>query len=143
VSTEQVRLDWLGGQEFLLKDRNGYPVMLAQPNGVNGADLLPLSLIGCAAWDVIEILRKQRQTVTAFDVVAESDRDDKAPWTFRKIQVRYRLTGRGLDRAAIERAISLTEGKYCSVFVTLRPAIKITSTYEALEAPDAPPPAEP
>jgi putative redox protein len=136
VSIEQVRLDWLRAQEFLLQDRNGYPMLLAQPNGVNGADLLPLSLIGCAAWDVIAILHKQRQPVTAFEVVAESEREDEPPWRFLKIRLTYRLTGRGLDRSAIDRAIALTEGKYCSTFATLRPVVEISSGYEVIEAGD-------
>jgi putative redox protein len=137
MTIEQVRLDWLREKEFLLRDRGGYPILLAQPMGVNGADLLPLSLIGCAAWDVIAILQKQRQPVSAFEVVAESEREDQAPWRFLKIRVTYRLTGRGLDRSAIERAIALTEGKYCSTFATLRPAVEISSGYEVIEAGDS------
>jgi putative redox protein len=138
VSIEQVRLDWLRAQEFLLQDRNGYPMLLAQPNGVNGADLLPLSLIGCAAWDVIAILVKQRQAVTGFEVVAESEREEEPPWRFRKIRIVYRLTGRSLDRSAVERAIALTEGKYCSTFATLRAAVDLSSSYEVIEAGDGP-----
>jgi putative redox protein len=133
MSTEQVRLDWLHGMEFLLRDRGGHPILMAQPMGVNAADLLPLSLIGCAAWDVIAILQKQRQAVTALEVVAESEREDEPPWRFLKIHVIYRLRGRGLDRSAIERAIGLTEGKYCSTFATLRPVVELSSSYEVIE----------
>jgi putative redox protein len=97
-----------------------------------GADLLPLSLIGCAGWDVMSILRKQKQPVLGCEVEAESERDDEPPWQFRRIHVVYKIWGRGLDRTAVERAIRLTEDKYCSVFVTLKAAVEITSGYELL-----------
>jgi len=53
MSTETVRVNWITDQVFLLQDRNGFPIIMAQPQGVNGVDLLPLSLIGCSAWDVL------------------------------------------------------------------------------------------
>ena len=75
MPSETVQLDWISDQSFLLRDRSGFPVIMTQPMGVNGADLLPLSLIGCAAWDLIAILQKQRQQVSGLQVIAESERD--------------------------------------------------------------------
>ena len=130
MRTEKVTAEWLADQAFLLKDHQGFPIVMAQPMGVLGADLLPLSLIGCAGWDVMSILRKQKQPVLRCEVEAESDRDDEPPWRFRRIRVLYKIWGREVDRAAIERAVRLTEEKYCSVFVTLKDAIEIQSRYE-------------
>jgi len=130
MPTETVRADWIADQVFLLRDRAGFPIVMTQPQGVNGADLLPLSLIGCAAWDILDILRKQRQAVTRFEVIADSERDDEPPWRFRRIRVLYRIGGRNLDARRVERAIELTETKYCSIYVTLRDAIEIVSDYE-------------
>ena len=95
-----------------------------------GADLLPLSLIGCAAWDVMSIVQKQRQQVTHLTVTAESERDPDPPWRFRKIRILYRFTGRDLSTQSIKRAIELTETKYCSIYATLRIAVDIRSEYE-------------
>ncbi len=130
MPTETVRVDWIADQVFLLRDRAGFPIVMTQPQGVNGADLLPLSLIGCAAWDILGILRKQRQAVTRFEVIADSERDDEPPWRFRRIRVLYRITGRNLDVRHVEHAIELTETKYCSIYVTLRDAVEIVSDYE-------------
>ena len=94
MPSETVQLDWISDQSFLLHDRSGFPVIMTQPMGVNGADLLPLSLIGCAAWDLIAILQKQRQQVSKLKVIAESERDKEPPWRYRKIHVRYILTGK-------------------------------------------------
>jgi len=131
MRTEKVTAEWLADQAFLLKDHKGFPIVMAQPMGVLGADLLPLSLIGCAGWDVMSILRKQKQPVLRCEVEAESERDEQPPWRFRRIRVLYKIWG-GVDPAALERAIRLTEEKYCSVFVTLRDAVEIQSRYEIL-----------
>lgn len=106
---------------------------MTQPGGVNGADLLPLSVIGCAAWDVAAILRKQRQKISGLKVSAESQREDRPPWRFRKIIIHYQIRGRSLDRKRIERAVELSQKQYCSTYATLSAAVEITSQIEILE----------
>jgi putative redox protein len=109
---------------------------MTQPMGVNGADLLPLSLIGCTAWDLIPIFRKQRQRVSGLQVFAESERDAEPPWRYRKIHVRYVVSGSNLDRVKLQRAIDLGETKYCSIYATLREAVELTSELEIKELND-------
>lgn len=131
---ETVQVDWMGEQQFLLKDHAGFPILMTQPDGVNGADLLPLSLIGCAAWDVIAILKKQRQQVTRFLVTADSERDPLPPWRFRRIRIHYHITGKELNLELVRRAIDLTETRYCSIYATLREAVEIISDFDIVEA---------
>ena len=133
MASETVRVDWTGGQQFLLKDHFDFPILMTQPEGVNGADLLPLSVIGCALWDVASILLKQRQPVTAMQASADSLREDGPPWRFRKIHIRYRFTGRGLSEAKVRRAIELAETRYCSTLATLRQAVEIDSEWEIVD----------
>ncbi|OGN93558.1 MAG: hypothetical protein A2Z71_10655 [Chloroflexi bacterium RBG_13_50_21] len=135
MATEKVTAEWQHDQVFMLRDQHGFPIVMAQPDGVLGADLLPLSLIGCAIWDVTSILRKQKQAINRIEVEATSERDDDPPWQFRKIRVMYRIWGTQVKRAAIERAIRLTEEKYCSVYATLKPAIELVSEFEILDEP--------
>jgi putative redox protein len=130
---EIVQAHWNGEQQFLLKDHFGYSIVMTQPDGVSGADLLPLSLIGCAAWDVIAILKKQRQQVTRFLVTAESERDPNPPWRFRRIGIQYHLTGKKLNPAGVRRAIDLAETRYCSTYATLREAVEIVSEFDIME----------
>jgi putative redox protein len=130
MSAETVRVDWISDQVFLMRDRNEFPIVMTQPQGVNGADLLPLSLIGCSAWDIMSILTKQRQQVLNFEVSATSERDTEPPWRFRKIHIRYRFCGSNIKEAYIKRAIELSETKYCSIYATLSPAVEISSEYE-------------
>lgn len=130
MPNETVAVDWVRDQMFLLRDHSGFPVVMTQPDGVNGADLLPLSVIGCALWDIASILQKQRQPLMGLQATAESLRDEQPPWRFRRIHIHYKFTGRDLNEDHIRRAIELSETKYCSTYATLRDCVEITSDYE-------------
>lgn len=132
MSIETVHADWVKDQVFILKDHLDFPIVMTQPHGANGADLLPLSLIGCAVWDVQSILIKQRQPITAISVTADSEREDEAPWRFLKIHIHYTIRGRRLEEKQVKKAIELAETKYCSIYATLKAAIEIDSDFEIL-----------
>lgn len=138
MSAETVCVEWIGDQEFLLKDHFGFPILMSHPMGVNGADLLPLSVIGCAAWDIASILKKQRQQLTALQVTAESEREESPPWRFKKIHILYRISGKNLKKESIQKAIELTEQKYCSIFATVKNAVEISSSFEIWRDDDNP-----
>lgn len=130
---ETVNLDWIRERQFVMRDRNGFPILMDQPNGVNASDLLPLSLAGCTSYDVIAILEKQKQELADLSVTAESTRDPDPPWAFRKIHIHYRLCGRGLSAEKISRAIELAEKKYCGIYATLKDVVEITSDFEIVD----------
>ena len=131
MSRHTVRADWLGEQHaFLLRDRQGFPVATGEPLGANAADLLPMSLIGCSAYDAIGIALKQRQRVTALAVAAECEQDDDPPWRYQRIRLVYHFRGYDLSERALRRAVELAEGKYCAVYATLRDAVAIESVVE-------------
>lgn len=127
---ETVRLQWVQEDLFLLHDHFGFPIVLSQPHGVSGADLLPLSLLGCVAWDIVRILHKMRQPVTGFRASAESTRQADPPWRFLKIHLRYTLLGQGLRPDKVQRAIELSETKYCAIYATLQPVVELSSEFE-------------
>jgi putative redox protein len=66
-------------------------------------------------------------------VTAESVREEKPPWRFKKIHIHYTFAGRDLNDQAIRRAIGLTETKYCSTYATLRQVVELTSDYEIVK----------
>lgn len=98
-------------------------------------ELLLVALGGCGAMDVISILRKKRQQVTAYQVSVQGERRAEHPRSFTRIEILHRLTGRALSPAAIEDAIRLSDTKYCSVHASLDPRIEIVSRYEIEETP--------
>ncbi len=133
MPTETVTLDWVRERQFIMHDRNGFPIVMDHPNGVNASDLLPLSLIGCSSYDVVAILEKQRQDVKDLTVSAESVRDPNPPWSFRSINIHYKVSGRELERDKVAKAIELAEEKYCGVYATLKGTVEITSDFEIIE----------
>ena len=106
----------------------------ADVGGVNAgpqpAKLLIAALAGCTAMDVISILRKKRQEVTHFEVVVNGARATEHPKIYTDIEIVYRVRGRDLDPAAVERAIQLSEEKYCPSMAMLRHAANIKNRYE-------------
>ena len=92
------------------------------------------ALGGCTAMDVISILRKKRQAVTAYEVeVVAERRMDRHPRIYTRLEVIHRVHGRGVLPAAVAEAIELSDTKYCSVHAMLEPQVAITSRYEIIE----------
>jgi putative redox protein len=95
--------------------------------------LLLLSLASCTAMDVISILRKKRQEVTDLTVDVRGSRVDEHPRVYDRIEVIYRVRGKGVDAKALERAIELSETRYCPVIAMVSKAAGIRSRYEIEE----------
>jgi putative redox protein len=103
-------------------------------DGFRPLELLAVGLAGCTAMDVISILEKKRQPVKAFEVRVHADLATEHPHVFTKVLVEYVVTGTGVDREAVERAVSLSETKYCGARAMLRKAAPIESKITIVEA---------
>ena len=89
---------------------------------------------GCTSYDVLTILKKSRQDVTACEAVLKAERADAVPAVFTKIHVHFVVTGRGLKDAQVKRAVELSAEKYCSASIMLgRAGVEITHDYEIVE----------
>jgi putative redox protein len=138
----EVTLDLLKNKTFVGTDSTGHAIVLSATSapdgtGVKPSDLLLLGLAGCTAVDVVEILAKKRQPVEHLEIRVDGQQDADPPWAFRKIHIRYLLRGAQLQQAAVEQAIQLSEGKYCSVAATLRGVADITTSFEIQTNPAA------
>ena len=100
--------------------------------GATPMELLALALAGCTGMDVVSILQKMRQPLEGLRVEVHGEKADEHPKRFVALEVVYYLKG-ALDEKKVQRAIGLSETKYCSVAATLRPAVGISSRY-VLEA---------
>ncbi|MGB1253689.1 MAG: OsmC family protein [Candidatus Promineifilaceae bacterium] len=98
------------------------------------SDLLVLSLLSCSGYDVVMILKRQRQQMTNLYIEADAEHASEAPYQFTKIHLNYKVEGKNLDPKKVERAIILSEEKYCSVAATLRGNVDITHSFEVSEA---------
>ena len=108
---------------------------VASPEAASPVQSLLGALGSCTGIDVIGILRKKRQQVTAYEIRIEAQRRDEYPRIFTHIEVIHRLRGVALDPAAITEAIRLSDTKYCSVHAMLEGVAKITSRFEILSDP--------
>ena len=107
---------------FLARSGSGHTIVLhsGEANeGIRPAELVPMGLAGCTAMDVISILRKKRQEVTAYEIDATGTQMEAHPNAFTRIDVTHRVAGPGIDVAAVRRAIELSATRYCSVGSTL------------------------
>jgi len=139
----QIALHWAGhdSQMFITRDSFGHMVVAGswpkedqtdwvEWKGVKPSDLLVMALCSCSAYDVVMILGRQRQALTDLRIVAEAQQASEPPYQFTEIHLHYIATGRNLDPAKVERAIHLSEDKYCSVAATIKGVATLTHSYE-------------
>jgi putative redox protein len=140
----QATVTFCGGMRFVGQADSGHAVTMdaaAAEGGLNSAarpsELLLLGLAGCTGMDVISILRKKRQPVSGLELVVSAEMETKHPKRMTAIAVVYRVRGAGVDPEAVRRAIELSETTYCSVGLTLKNPVPITSTFTIVpdEAP--------
>lgn len=124
---------WKGGLAFTGTANERYLIPMDADKSVGGQDmgfrplqLLAIGLVGCTGMDVISILKKKRQEVTEFEVTAEIERADQHPKVFTKILITYTVTGKGIDRQAVERAVELSETTYCGAQAMLAKTAEIS-----------------
>ena len=97
--------------------------------GIRPKELLLLALGGCTASDVIAILQKKRVALEGIEIHLSAEQTEEHPQVFTKIHVEYVVRGDNIKAADVERAIELSETKYCSVNAMLRHSIAITRSY--------------
>jgi putative redox protein len=134
------KVNWQGRMTFTGSADSGFPVQLGTDPAVGGdndglrpMELIAIGLAGCTAMDVISILQKKQQDVTSFEVRVHADRAAEHPKVFTHITIEYLIEGRNIDPAAVERAIELSETKYCPAQTMLGKAAPIELTYKIAE----------
>ena len=123
------------GLRFEARFPHGTIVMDSGPTATaaNPVQHLLTSIAACEAMDVIGILRKKRLQVSAYEVHMSGERAEDHPRRLTAITFVHRLTGRGLQRAAVDEALRLSLEKYCSVYHSIRRDIVVTNQVELVE----------
>jgi len=94
---------------------------------------MAVSLAGCTAMDVISILQKKQQRITAFEVDVRATQAQEHPKVFTHAVITYRITGQSVDETAVLRAIELSEEKYCPALAMLGKVVPFEFNYEVFE----------
>jgi putative redox protein len=131
----EIEAVWRGGGTFIGHNATGGTVQMGSLNeqaGVSPMELILVGLAGCTGVDIVDILRKKRQPLEALTVKVRGKKTKDFPKIYTEIEVTYLIWGEGIDPKAIERAIQLSEEKYCSVSAMLRATVAISSTYHII-----------
>jgi putative redox protein len=88
---------------------------------------------GCTAYDVVLILKRSRQEVTACELKLSAERASSDPKVFTKIHMHFIVHGRSLKAALVENAVRLSREKYCSASKMLEKTAALTADFEIVE----------
>lgn len=134
---------WTGndsGMSFIAETGSGHAVVMDGAPDAGGRNLgpRPMEMVlagtgGCSAFDVVMILKKGRQAITACDVSLQAERAESDPKVFTSIHLHYRVKGRNLKPEAVARAIELSKEKYCSASIMIGKTAEITYDFEIID----------
>jgi putative redox protein len=127
-------IQYAGDEFFIATTPSGHAIAVDVKGGRRSApgplELFITGLGSCTAADVISILQKKREQVTAYHVEIRTERREEHPRAFTRFDLKHVIRGRNISVEAVERAIALSTDKYCSAAATVRPTAQIVTTYE-------------
>jgi putative redox protein len=136
---ESVNVKWNSGMSFEAEVMDYKIIIDADPEfggqkkGPKPKPLLLVSLAGCTAMDVVSLLNKMRVEFSEFNVKVDSILTDEHPKKFTNITLTYELTGQNIDRTKVEKAVIMSQEKYCGVTATLKEVVTIDHIINILE----------
>ena len=138
----ECKVNWIAsaGMAFMAETGSGHAVVMdgAPEGGGRNLGPRPMEMVllgtgGCTAYDVVLILKRGRADVRGCEVTLQADRTEQDPKVFTRINFHYRITGRNLNAATVERAVQLSKDKYCSASIMLGKTAEITHSIEIVE----------
>ncbi|MGB0129457.1 MAG: OsmC family protein [Rhodocyclaceae bacterium] len=131
---------WMDGMTFVARTGSNHIAVMdgAVEGGGNNLAPRPMELVlagtgGCAAYDVVLILKRSRADIIGCEVALNADRAETDPKVFTRIHFHFTVRGRNLKPDAVERAIRLSADKYCSASAMLAKTAAITHDWEIVE----------
>lgn len=97
--------------------------------GCKPTDTLLLSIAGCLAIDVLTFLQKMRAEIASFKMDIIGERNPTPPQYYKAVEIILYIAGKNLDSKKVDRAVSLSHEKYCSVYHSLRKDMEMKVRY--------------
>ncbi len=113
------------------EDENTALILSGNGKGMSPMKAVLASLGGCTGIDVLMILQKMREPVREVNVYIDYERAKDYPKIYTKIHLKYVVVG-NVKKESVEKAIKLSEEKYCSVNAMLSKSTEVTRTYEII-----------
>lgn len=129
---QKIETSWAGGMAFeTILDEHKLLADAAQKVGGEGRGprpkpLLLFSLAGCTGMDVVSLLKKMRVDIEDFKILISGELTDEHPKYYHKIHLTYQFKGKDINTSKVEKAINLSQDKYCGVSYMLKKAAEIT-----------------
>jgi putative redox protein len=136
---ESINVDWKGGMAFEA-DVDGYKVVVDSKEEHGGSGLGPrpkpmmmVALAGCTGMDVVSILKKMRVEYEHFSVRIEGELTEEHPKYYTHMHIVYEFKGKDLPLDKLQKAIDLSQERYCGVSASYRKAMEITHEIKILD----------
>ncbi len=131
MAKDVVNIEWAGDMAFEA-EVNDFKIMIdavpevgGQNRGPRPKPLTLVSLGGCTGMDVISILTKMRVKPDYFNVEVSGELTEEHPKYFHTIKIRYIFKGKDLPMDKLEKAVNLSQDRYCGVSEMLRKSSKL------------------
>ncbi len=138
MPTQKTNVEWLSGMAFKA-EVNGHEIVLDADEQAGGTNLGPrpkplilVALAGCTGMDVIAILKKMKVTPDYFNVEVEGEVTEEHPRQFTKMHIVYEFRGKDLPLEKLQKAIDLSQERYCGVSAMLKKALPVSSEIRIL-----------
>lgn len=137
----QAKARWVEGFQFVATPPSNHAIVLDGSANVGAADsaihpgeLLLVGLAGCTGIDVVSILQKMKVEIDEFEVRVDGEANEEHPKYWKKLKVTYWIKGKDISADKLEKAINLSQEKYCSVSAALKNKVEVTHDYEIVAA---------
>ena len=134
---KEAKVIWTEGLQFVGSANSNCAIVMDTSPEVGGGDrgvrpgeLLLLGLAGCTGMDVASILKKMQVNFDSFQIKVSAESAAEHPKVYTRIKLTYLISGRDIPPEKLERAIELSQNKYCSVSATLGKTAQINYHYE-------------
>jgi len=141
IYMNEIAVKWVDGLQFIGTDKWGHAVVIdsdtdhgGENTGFRPMELLLVALGACTGMDIVTILKKMKKDVHSLVIRVRGERAEEYPRYYKNIEIIYEISGTNLDKESVEKAIKLSEEKYCSVSANLREKkSEIKTTYKIIE----------
>jgi putative redox protein len=136
----KAKISWDGEARFLAETQSHHTVLMDGPpehggknSGPRPMEMMLMAIGGCAAFDVVHILKKGRQSIVSCDAQVEAVRSDEVPAVFTKIHLHFKVSGDNIKENIVRNAVKLSAEKYCSASIMLsKGGVEITHSLELI-----------
>lgn len=136
----KAKISWDGEARFVAETESHHTVLMDGPpehggknSGPRPMEMMLMAIGGCAAFDVVHILKKGRQSIVSCDAQVEAVRSDEVPVVFTKIHLHFKVSGGNIKENIVRNAVKLSAEKYCSASIMLsKGGVEITHSLELI-----------